>query len=194
MNIAHTKGMSIVHMTCSNGHQQAFFLDGNIEWARHIALLLDGSSALYIHDPRVARDSNIGRCGVCRAQLTSRVESAAVHSGGSMPVDRSNRTLVDGEPVPLDDSHRDLDAAGMQKAYVVLTAEERAKGFVRPVRDSYRHLVCQQITSMGKAIAETYARDPAFYNGTYCWYCRAHFPVGVGGEFVWVDDGTKVGT
>lgn len=189
--------MSIIHLTCARGHRQQFYLEGDIEWARSLALLMDGSSPLYIHDPRVDRNSDVGRCGICRAQLTSRVEPAAVHSGGSMPtpVDRSNRVLADGTPVPADGSHREVDAtSGMQKEYIVLTSEERAKGFSRPVRTSYRHNVCKQITSMSQAIAETYARDPAFYTGTYCWYCRAHFPVGDTGDFVWVDDGTKVGT
>lgn len=46
---------------------------------------------------------------------------------------------------------------------------------------------------MGYALAETYARDPYFYSGTFCVHCRAHFPVGEDGEFTW-DDGQKVGT
>ena len=46
---------------------------------------------------------------------------------------------------------------------------------------------------MGQALAETYARNPYFYSGTFCCRCRAHFPVGEDGEFVW-EDGTKVGT
>ncbi len=107
--------------------------------------------------------------------------------------DRSKRTLTDGSPVTAD--HREIDpSTGMQKAYVVLSAEERAKGFVRPVRSSYKHLKCGSVTSMGRALAETYARDPGFYSGTFCCTCRAHFPVGENGEFVWVDDGSKVGT
>lgn len=102
-------------------------------------------------------------------------------------------TLTDGSPVTPD--HREIDAAsGMQKGYVVLSAEERAKGFVRPVRDSYRHLVCGTVTTMGRALAETYARDPAFYGGTFCAICRAHFPVGENGEFVWKNTDEKVGT
>jgi hypothetical protein len=48
-------------------------------------------------------------------------------------------TLVDGSPVTPD--HREIDpATGMQRGYVVLSEEERAKGFVRPVRRSYRHV------------------------------------------------------
>jgi hypothetical protein len=42
---------------------------------------------------------------------------------------------------------------------------------------------------MSRAIAETYARDPAFYGSTFCVHCRTHFPVGEQGEFVWVVDG-----
>lgn len=142
-------------------------------------------------------------------------------------------TLTDGSPVT--DDHREINpATGMQKGYVVLSAEERAKGFVRPVRRSYKHVGvrprhplrdltpeeherydpigyvkfeeypeserpatgrywtqaqlesgCGTVTTMGLALAETYARDPKFYGGTFCCACRTHFPVA---EFVW--DGT----
>lgn len=83
---------------------------------------------------------------------------------------------------------------GMQESYLVLSEEERAKGFVRPLRTSYVHLRCGTVTTMGLAIAETYARNPSFYGGTYCVRCRDHFPVGEEGEFVWDEDGPKVGT
>jgi len=82
----------------------------------------------------------------------------------------------------------------MQKDYVVLSNEERARGFVRPVRRSYKHLTCGVVTTMGHALAETYARDPEFYSGTFCAGCRAHFPVGADGEFVWDGTDEKVGT
>lgn len=100
-------------------------------------------------------------------------------------------TLTDGSPITPD--HRELKDNGQQKGYVVLSSEERAKGFVRPVRDSYVHEKCGTSTKMGQALAETYARQPNFYSGTFCCVCRAHFPVGENGEFVW-HDGTKVGT
>lgn len=113
-------------------------------------------------------------------------------------VDRSCRVLASGEPVPEDESHRELKSDGQQKDYVVLCADERANGFVRPYRDAYRHLKCGRITTMGRSIAETYARDPGFYSGTFCATCCSHFPVGENGEFVWYEmDGTtgpKVGT
>lgn len=107
------------------------------------------------------------------------------------PVDRTQCTLVDGSPVTRD--HTELKPNGQQKDYVVLSAEERAKGFVRPVRRTYVHQKCGVATTMGRAIAETYARDPYFYSGTFCVGCGSHFPVGEAGEFTW-DDGTKVGT
>jgi hypothetical protein len=83
---------------------------------------------------------------------------------------------------------------GMQETYLVLSEEERAKGFVRPYRTAYKHLVCGAVTTMGSALSQTYARDPYFYGGTYCAKCQDHFPVGEGGQFVWDGDGTKVGT
>jgi hypothetical protein len=83
---------------------------------------------------------------------------------------------------------------GQQREYVALSEDEIAKGFVRPVRRSYKHLACDAVTTMGQALAETYARQPDFYGGTFCADCRAHFPVGESGEFVWEPDGTKVGT
>lgn len=133
-------------------------------------------------------------------------------------------------------------------AYLVLSEEERAKGFVRPVRITYKHVGqsvcgktrqgieeqdqaqpyicvrepghegdcsmlhkaadigeieragkrqllggCNVTTTMGTALAETYARDPHFYGATYCVRCRMHRPVGARGEFVWLD-GSRVGT
>lgn len=85
------------------------------------------------------------------------------------------------------------DSTGQQVSYLVLSDEERAKGFIRPVRRTYTHTVCGVATTMGQAIAETYARNPGFYGGTYCVGCRTHFPVGEAGNFIW-DDGSKVGT
>lgn len=147
--------------------------------------------------------------------------------------------LTNGQPVPEDGSHTQIDPrTGMQRAYVVLSPEERARGFVKPFRKSYRHVGppepvnlreltaeeherydkyhyvryeeygpersplcgkfwtqaeldrahrrCNDVTTMGDALAETYARDPAFYSGTFCCACHAHFPLN---EFVWMPDG-----
>ena len=146
-------------------------------------------------------------------------------------------TYDGGAPQPID------EATGMHKDYWVLSPEERAKGFVRPVRRTYKHVGdrpkfplrdltseeqiryagcnytkfeqyleadgssvsgrfwtearlnsgCGTLTTMGDAIAETYARNPEFYGATFCCQCRDHFPVGEKGEFEWLDGG-KVGT
>lgn len=150
-------------------------------------------------------------------------------------------TLTDGSPVSED--HREIDpVTGMQKGYVVLSEEERAKGFIRPIRYSYRHVGarpkypllpltdeqkdrvgdqykfyeeypksespkvgrywteqelnsgCGTVTTMNKSIAETYARDPHFYGGTFCAHCLQHFKVGENGEFVWDGTDERVGT
>ena len=104
-------------------------------------------------------------------------------------VDRAQRTLTDGSPVTPD--HRELRADGQQKGYVVLSAEERARGFVRPVRTTYTHKACGTDTRMGRAIAETYARDPGFYSGTFCVACGGHFPLD---QFVWKGTDEQVGS
>lgn len=99
-------------------------------------------------------------------------------------VDRAARELSGGGPVT--DGHREINPkTGQQRDYVVLSAEERAKGFIRPVRRKYVHTTCGAVTSMSDSIAETYARDPGFYSGTFCARCRAHFPLA---QFTW--DGT----
>jgi hypothetical protein len=128
---------------------------------------------------------------------------------------KTDRDDVDTTPLPN----------GQQREYLVLSDEERAKGFVRPVRRSYVHVGiagpaqafpeghralgqywkesdiqrvgkgCGTVTTMALALAETYARDPKFYGGTFCSGCRAHFPVGDAGEVVWdKSDGSRVGT
>lgn len=87
----------------------------------------------------------------------------------------------------------DTTATPQAPVYLVLSDDERAKGFVRPYRDTYRHLICGTETRMSRDISETYARQPTFYGSTYCTWCSQHRPVGAGGEFEWLD-GSKVGT
>lgn len=160
------------------------------------------------------------------------------------PVDRDAQQLVSGSPVPADSSHTTLKENGQQQDYVVLTTEERAKGYVRPVRRSYSHVGapgpqyplrdldpatenhhiefgyvkfeaypeneppvtgrfwmqtqldavgkgCGTRTTMAAALAETYARDPKFYGGTFCCSCGKHLPVD---EFVWEGTTERVGS
>lgn len=77
------------------------------------------------------------------------------------------------------------------EVYLILSEEERAKGFVRPVRRSYTHQACGWSTRMGLQLCETYARDPKFYGSTYCVGCKMHRPVS---EFTWDEDGQVVGS
>jgi hypothetical protein len=154
-------------------------------------------------------------------------------------VDKPRTTLSDGTQVYPE--HRNLKPNGQQEGYIVLAEEERAKGFVRPVRRIYVHKdrdycakhretgltdcydfctkrkghagecgdwrtmtdraagvyrvpCCGTATTMGQTLAETYARDPYFYSGTFCCGCGTHFPVGPEGEFVWDGTSAKVGT
>jgi hypothetical protein len=183
-------------------------------------------------------------------RLASEKRADAMREAAAVPVDRSKVTLTDGAPVPDDGSHTQKGPDGQQAAYVVLSQAERARGFVRPYRDAYRHVGvpqpgpmrdltdaetveyagfgyvkfeaytdevtpltgmfwtqarldrlggCGAVTTMGRALAETYARDPSFYSsGTFCSTCRAHFPVGKRGEFTWYEmdgaEGPRVGT
>lgn len=163
----------------------------------------------------------------------------------------SRKTTTDGQPPRpgFEDqpAPAPLGANGQHEAYWVLSAEERAKGFVRPVRRSYIHVGiagpqhplrdltdeereryadigyvkfetypaggttlgrfwtaeqlakvgkgCGSKTTMGEAIAETYAREPHFYGSTFCVACGTHLPVGKDGEFVWADSPSeRVGT
>lgn len=80
---------------------------------------------------------------------------------------------------------------GQHDGYIVLCPDERAKGFVRPYRDAYRHTACGTVTTMGRALSETYARQPTFYGATFCVNCNKHLPVA---EFTWTADGQTVGS
>ena len=127
------------------------------------------------------------------------------------PVDRSKQCTTDGRtPLEVRQEQQQDPETGQHKSYVVLCEEERAKGFVRPVRTTYIHVGpggheidptnpakhgrtgsgCGVATTMGRALAETYARDPGFYSSTFCAGCNKHLPVA---EFVW-EDGSVLGT
>lgn len=85
----------------------------------------------------------------------------------------------------------DSEPTAQAKAYLVLSDDELAKGFVRPVRRTYLHGTCGSVTTMSQKLAETYARDPNFYGATYCVACQMHKPVW---EFTWDADGSEVGS
>jgi hypothetical protein len=103
----------------------------------------------------------------------------------------TGRILTNGKTEAEMPDYHETGVDGQQKAYVVLTEEERAKGFVRPVRRSYIHSKCGAVTKMGLSLCETYARDPKFYGATFCCSCRDHYPVA---EFKWSEDGEVVGS
>lgn len=135
---------------------------------------------------------------------------------------------------------KEIREDGQQQCYLVLSEEERAKGFVRPVRQKYQHVGlklpenlrplteeeveqyeqfgyiafekygddqspvtgkywtekelkggCRAVTTMALPLAETYARNPKFYGGTFCSHCGKHLPVA---EFVWDGTNERVGT
>lgn len=138
---------------------------------------------------------------------------------------------------------------GQNNCYLVLSQEERDKGFIRPFRESYIHMGrkysdgikmldkpeksefngniyvaianisidgkvlggtyitqkeleqynrnggyiggCGVVTTMGYEIAATYARNPKFYNATFCVGCNKHLPLS---EFLWSDSNDIVGS
>jgi hypothetical protein len=146
-----------------------------------------------------------------------------LHCGGSQPehLEHLQRLLTrepapalcttNGEPVDVVRANQ-TEETGQHKGYIVLCPAERAKGFVRPYRDSYKHIGapqqlegdaaenypqqvrsggCGTVTTMGRALSETYARQPTFYSHTFCVHCNRHLPVA---EFVWTQDGARVGS
>ena len=84
----------------------------------------------------------------------------------------------------------DVEETDQAEVYLVLSDDQIAAGYVRPVRRSYVHDHCGLTTKMSDAIARTYAANPKFYGATYCVGCRRHLPVT---EFKW-RDGSEVGS
>ena len=86
-------------------------------------------------------------------------------------------------------------ADGQFADHYVLCAEDLAKGYVEPYRESYIHETCGGLTTMPRACSETYAVQPDYYGSTFCCTCGGYFPVGANGQFVWdTKDNQKVGT
>lgn len=122
--------------------------------------------------------------------MRAKDENGRIVGDGEIRRDDPKVCTTSGEPVEKVRSEQ-TNETGQHKAYVVLCDEERAKGFVRPYRSSYTHLSCGAETTMGRALSETYARDPKFYGATFCCRCNRHLPVA---EFVWTADGQAVGS
>jgi hypothetical protein len=124
------------------------------------------------------------------AERADREAQEAARRAALPPVDRSKLCTTSGDPVAKVRAEQ-TEETGQHKGYIVLCEEERQKGFVRPYRDSYRHVTCGAVTTMGRALSETYARDPTFYGATFCVQCNCHLPVS---EFVWTADGARLGS
>lgn len=58
---------------------------------------------------------------------------------------------------------------------------------VRPYRETMKHNTCGESTKVPAAVAETYQKNPNFYNRTFCCACGDYFPTS---EFKWKDDVT----
>lgn len=73
-----------IEFTCKAGHQQIITYTGmQREFAESVAKLTDGSSPLYKFPP--GPESSIGKCGICGAQLTSRVIDEPAGDSGDNP-------------------------------------------------------------------------------------------------------------
>ena len=140
----------------------------------------------------------------------SSYDSCDVHEYLGMTVDEYSKFVRD--PDTLKASPRRVPASGKEPEqegstptdkklpdgqyadHWVLSEEERANGYVEPVRYNYKHEICGGVTRMGHLIAATYAADPSFYGSTFCATCNNYYPVGANGEFVWDGTNQKVGT
>jgi hypothetical protein len=140
------------------------------------------------------------------------IEAAVAKHEHEQDADGRQICTTSGE-APSTTRAKQTNATGQHESYIVLCEEERAKGFVRPYRDAYRHVGrlerdhpasdagldevyqrvggCGTVTTMGRSLSETYARDPNFYGATFCCGCNRHLPVS---EFVWTADGQQVGS
>lgn len=98
--------------------------------------------------------------------------------------------LTDGSPV-ISEALEINPVTEQQKDRRILYPEEIVKReFIKPVRYKYRHLKCRVITTINQELAETFATNPKFYSGTFCSFCRSHYPLN---EFIWMEDGENLG-
>lgn len=86
-------------------------------------------------------------------------------------------TMTDGPP-PEDHDYGDRRPDGQYENHPTTDSGE----FVQRVRTSYTHDECGGTTTMGNALAESFARDPHQYGKTFCAECGDYFPLS---EFVW---------
>jgi len=84
------------------------------------------------------------------------------------------KTLTDGAPVTPE--HLELKANGQQKGYVVLSEEERKRGFIRPVRVAYIHVGKLPQFPLRDLTAEEQQRYSSFKYSKYEEYPESESP------------------
>jgi hypothetical protein len=165
----------------------------------------------HIHAIASKHDQRLGPQPQSEADVQKRIDKFVEEVKAAIPpVDRSKQCTTDGRS-PAEARASQTNDTGQHPSYIVLCPEERIKGFTRPFRDSYKHVGrlqqlvtddgadshqvrvggCGGITTMGRALSETYARDHTFYSATFCIVCNKHLPVA---EFIWTADGQEVGS
>jgi len=169
---------------------------------------MTGHVVFSVEQARALASSLNSKAFVAEVELRQAAEAERI--ANLPPVDRSKLCTTDGRPVDEARASQ-TNETGQHQSYIVLCDDERAKGFVRPYRDRYQHIGrlekivndgnqadtehrvggCGTVTTMGRALSETYARDPGFYGATFCVHCNTHRPVA---EFVWTADGQQVGS
>jgi hypothetical protein len=151
------------------------------------------TGACYV-EPRLGPRPETPEEAAARSKKIADALAAAVRD--AQPVDRSQLATTNGQSV-AEVRAGQTNETGQHAGYIVLSEAERAKGFVRPFRDKYKHVGtdgsggCGIVTSMGRALSETYARDPTFYSSTFCCGCNRHLPVN---DFIWTADDQRVGS
>jgi hypothetical protein len=166
---------------------------------------MTGHIVFSVLQARMLADSLISKAA--EADRAHHAELEAARIAAVPPVDRSKLCTTNAKPV-AEVRASQTNETGQHEGYIVLCPDERAKGFIRPYRDAYKHVGplqqsapasstsvrvggCGTVTTMGRALSETYQRDPSFYGATFCCGCNRHLPVA---EFVWTADGQQVGS
>ena len=77
----------------------------------------------------------------------------------------------------------------LEQDLVISGSRIKAAPKQRPVRRSYKHKRCGNVSPLAEDVAKTFAENPKAYGSLYCNACRSHYPVH---EYEW-PDGTVVG-
>lgn len=89
------------------------------------------------------------------------------------------------DPPPDDFDYGDRREDGQYERHPTTDEGE----FVQPIRDTYVHEDCGSSTTMGSALAESFARDPSQYGKTFCAECGDYYPLS---QFTWQGSGQPV--